>query len=185
MNVFSRTNFAVVFFLGLFLALVLYKPSPPRSGKITVQYWEKWNGIEADAMRAVVDDFNSSQNRIFVQYTSVSNLDRKIMLATAGGDPPDVAGIYSNTLPVYADNNALIPLDALARKYQIKREDYTDVFWRMCLYRDHLWALPTTPGSLGLVWNKKLFRGAGLDPNQPPRSNFLTKGSPAEHPTIA
>src|ERR1022692_4759598 len=32
--------------------------------RVTVDYWEKWSGFEADAMQAVVDDFNRSQDRI-------------------------------------------------------------------------------------------------------------------------
>ena len=121
-------------------------------------------------MRAVVDDFNASQNRVFVDYSSVSQMDRKLMLATSGGVPPDVAGIYGRALPVYAESNALTPLDRLAARHGIKREQYIDVFWKICSYREHLWGLPTTPGCLALVWNKKLFREAGLDPDQPPRS---------------
>ena len=30
--------------------------------------------------------------------------------------------------------------------------------------------LPTTPATIALHWNKKMFRDAGLDPNRPPRS---------------
>ena len=37
----------------------------PPPGKIRVSYWEKWTGFEFDAMKAVVDDFNKSQDRIF------------------------------------------------------------------------------------------------------------------------
>ena len=121
-------------------------------------------------MRAVVDDFNASQNRIFVDYTSVSQMDHRLMLATAGGVPPDVAGVAGKTLPAYAENNALTPLDRLAARNGIKREQYIDAIWQICSYRGHLWALPTTPGCLALIWNKKLFRAAGLDPDQPPRS---------------
>jgi ABC-type glycerol-3-phosphate transport system substrate-binding protein len=33
-----------------------------------------------------------------------------------------------------------------------------------------MWALPSTPASLALHWNKKLFREAGLDPERPPHS---------------
>ena len=139
-------------------------------GKVVIRYWEKWTGFEADAMRAVVNDFNASQDRIFVDYSAVSQMDRKLMLATSGGVPPDVAGVYGRTLPVYAENNALMPLDRLAAANNIKREQYIDVFWKICSFREHLWGLPTTPGSLALIWNKKLFRAAGLDPEQPPRS---------------
>lgn len=138
--------------------------------RVVIQYWEKWTGFEAEAMRPIIEDFNASQDRITVEYSSVSQIDRKFMLATAGGVPPDVAGLWAISLPVYAENNALMPLDKLAADAGIKREDYIDVFWQLCSHRDHLWALPSTPGSVGLIWNKKMFREAGLDPERPPRS---------------
>ncbi len=139
-------------------------------GRVVIKYWEKWNGPEAEAMRALVNDFNSSQDKIFVDFSTVSSMDRRLMLAIAGGVPPDVAGVWGKSLPVYAENNALMPLDKLAADAGIKREQYIDVFWSICFYRDHLWALPTTPDCLALVWNKKLFREAGLDPDKPPTS---------------
>ena len=33
------------------------------------------------------------------------------MLAIAGGVPPDVAGVCGRTIPVYAENNELLPLE--------------------------------------------------------------------------
>ena len=78
--------------------------------------------------------------------------------------------MWSASVPVYAENNALTPLDKLAAAAGIKREDYIDVFWQICSHRGHLWALPSTPNTIALVWNKKLFREAGLDPEKPPRS---------------
>ena len=121
-------------------------------------------------MQAVVDDFNASQSKIFVEYSSVSQMDRRLMLAINGGVPPDVAGVASKTLPFYAESNALTPLDRLAERHGVRRDQYIDVFWQICSCHGHLWALPTTPACLGLIWNKKLFREAGLDPEQPPRS---------------
>ena len=143
---------------------------PKVGNRIVLRYWEKWTGFEADAMRRVVDDFNASQDRIYVDFSSVSQIDRKFMLATAGGVPPDVAGIWAVSLPVYAENNALTPLDKLAADAGVKRADYLDVYWQLCSHRDHLWALPSSPASVGLVWNKKMFRDVGLDPERPPRS---------------
>jgi ABC-type glycerol-3-phosphate transport system substrate-binding protein len=143
---------------------------PEQKNRVVVEYWDKWTGFEAEAMRAVVADFNASQDRIFVKFTPVSQIDRKMMLATAGGVPPDVAGLYAWVLPVYAENNALMPLDEMACEAGIRGGDYIDVFWEMCHYRGQLWSLPTTPGSVGLIWNKKMFRDAGLDPERPPAS---------------
>ena len=46
------------------------KTPVPGKDRIVIRYWEKWTGFEADAMRVVVNDFNASQDRIFVDYTS-------------------------------------------------------------------------------------------------------------------
>ncbi len=144
---------------------------PPTNGRVEISYWEKWTGFEDDAMQAVVDDFNNSQNRIFVRkLTGIGEIERKLMLATAGGDPPDVAGIWPATITGLFRKGALTPLDKMIQEAGIKREDYIPVFWDLCSHHGFMWALPSTPTSLALHWNKKLFREAGLDPDRPPQS---------------
>lgn len=146
-------------------------PGHAAEGKRTeIRYWEKWTGFEADVMRGIVDEFNASQDRIYVSYTSVSQIDRRLMLAIAGGVPPDVAGIWGLNIPVYAENNALTPPDSMARAGGIHEADFIPAFWKICNFRGHLWALPSTPGCNALIYNKKMFREAGLDPERPPRT---------------
>jgi len=139
-------------------------------GRLIIDYWEKWTGFEDDAMQAVIDDFNASQNRLFVKKLTVGEIERKVMLATAGGDPPDVAGVYSGTITGFSEKGALTPLDKMVQQAGIKRDDYIPVYWDMCNYHGFQWALPSTPATLALHWNKKLFREAGLDPDKPPQS---------------
>jgi ABC-type glycerol-3-phosphate transport system substrate-binding protein len=137
-------------------------------GRIIVSYWEKWTGFEQEAMQAVVDDFNASQATYFVKMLAVSEIDRKMMLATAGGNPPDVAGIWSSGIHVFAEKGALTPLDTMLAAAGIHDGDYVPVYWAMCRHRGFTWALPSTPTSLALHWNRQLFVAAGLDPERPP-----------------
>ncbi len=139
-------------------------------GRVVVSYWEKWTGFEGEAMDAVVADFNASQTNIFVERLAVSDISRKMMLSTAGGNPPDIAGLWSQNINVYAEKNALTPLDAFFREAGITGEEYYPVIWDLCHHRGHAWSLPSTPATLGLHWNKRLFREAGLDPDKPPTS---------------
>jgi ABC-type glycerol-3-phosphate transport system substrate-binding protein len=141
-----------------------------RDGRIVIDYWEKWTGFEADAMKAVVDKYNQSQNKIFVNYLSISQIDRKLLLAAAGGNPPDVAGFWSHRMVVYAEKGALIPLDSLMERDGISLDAYIPSMAEQCRYRGFVWGLPTTPMSLALHYNKALFREAGLDPDRPPRT---------------
>ncbi len=100
-------------------------------------------------------------------------------MATAGGIPPDIAGLWSNNLVSYAQKRAALPLDDYCEKHGITRDSFIPAYWDMCTYKGHVYGLPTTPASVALHWNKKLFREAGLDPDKPPEldamSELLTK----------
>ena len=139
-------------------------------GRVLVRYWEKWTGFEGEAMQAVIDDFNAAQDRIFVERMTVSQIDQKFTLAVSGGDPPDVVGLWSFSVNDFAEKGALLPLDSALARAGITRDQYIPVMWDLCGYRGRQWALPSTPGSLALHWNKALFREAGLDPEKPPTS---------------
>ncbi|WP_309382134.1 ABC transporter substrate-binding protein [Cerasicoccus frondis] len=139
-----------------------------QDGRIRIEYWEVWSGFERDAMQLLVDEFNASQDRIYVNFLSVSQMERKLLLATASGNPPDVAGIRSADVPVFAENGALTPLNRYAELYGVEEADYLPVVWDLHTLHGWIWGLPTTPGNTALHWNKQLFREAGLDPEKPP-----------------
>lgn len=166
--------------LGLILSLSVGIIAPAAAdvveadGKIHVTYWEKWNGFEGDAMQRVVDHFNRRQDRIVVHYFSTSQIDRKTLVATAGGDPPDVAGLWEFNVAAFADAEALLPFDDFIRRDggdpATWLERYYPVYARMCQQAGRIYAAISTPATVGLYWNRALFRDAGLDPDQPPRT---------------
>jgi multiple sugar transport system substrate-binding protein len=159
-------------------------------GKVHVTYWEKWVGPEEAAMRAVVDAFNRSQDRVVVHYFVQSPIDRKTIVATAGGDPPDVAGLWVHNVASFADAGAVMPLDDLIRRDGLTVEQwlsrYYPVYAGICQHNGRVYAGISTPAMITLHWNKTLFREAGLDPERPPRtleelneySRRLTKRDP-------
>ena len=55
--------------------------------RVVLDYWEKWTGHEAAAMKEVVEAFNQSQNNIFVNYLTMSGIDQKAKISIAAGDP--------------------------------------------------------------------------------------------------
>jgi ABC-type glycerol-3-phosphate transport system substrate-binding protein len=159
---------------GLAAALLLAGCAKPSDGKIHLSYWEKWSGAEEDNMEQAVAQFNRSQNRIVVDYLSVGESPQKTLLATAGGDPPDIAGIYLVNICSFADRNALLPLDDFMREDGTPPAQflgrYAPAYADIGTYRGRTWGLPSTPSTFALYWNKELFRAAGLDPEQPPRT---------------
>ncbi len=134
--------------------IVVARPNQP--SRVTIVYWEKWTGSEGEEMRKTVDDFNKSQNHVFVRYLSISDVSNKTLLATAGGDPPDVAGVWADQVPQFADQHAALDLMPLAKEHGISRADYIGAYWDMLYYHGGLWALPSTPASTALHVNKDL-----------------------------
>lgn len=151
---------------------------PPVHDRVIVQYWEKWTGNEAGQMQKIVDAFNDTVGKdkgIYVQYLSMSNINQKTLVSTAGGVPPDIAGLWNHQVAQYATLGALEPLDELARAYGITQSYYKPVFWKACTYQGTLYALISTPMSMGLHYNKQIVAGraddmrrAGLDPDRLP-----------------
>ena len=139
-------------------------------GRIRLEYWDKWSGFEMEAMRAVVSDFNASQKRIFVDFVSVSGIAEKTLIATAGGHPPDIAGVWATNVVDYADKQAVMALDDMARGTLVSRDHFLPIYWDMGVYEGKLYGVPSTPGTTALHYNKRLFREAGLDPERPPRT---------------
>src|SRR5512133_1630675 len=116
--------------------------------RVGVQYWEKWTANEASQMQKIVDWFNDTVGKekgIYVQYLSMSNINQKTLVSTAGGTPPDIAGLWNHQVSQYAALDALEPLDELARSHGITPSYYKPVFWNGCLYRGTLYALISTP----------------------------------------
>lgn len=148
--------------------VIANRQQPP--GRIHISYWEKWTGFEYDGIKATVDDFNRSQDKIFVDLLTISSIDQKAMMATAAGVPPDVAGLFGPNVPQYADDNAVMPLDQFCEEKGIGPSQYIPVYWQICNYEGHTWALPSTPADTALHYNTELLQKAGFDPKKPPQT---------------
>lgn len=147
------------------------------AGRVHIAYWEKWGSFEADACQAMVDEFNRSQDRIYVHYVRTSEIDRKGMLAIMGGNPPDVIGLWERNVPAFAEAGALMPLDELMERSGLPHDYYIANYLALGEYAGRIYALPTTPATVALFYNRDHFRrkagelrAAGLDPDRAPRT---------------
>ncbi len=138
--------------------------------RVVVSYWENWTGFEGSAMTHVVNEFNISQHKIYINTVQVSDLDVKALISVAGGDPPDIVTLWSRDMGQYVANHALTPLDALEKQGVVNKHTFVPYVWRLCTPFHHLYALGATPETCALYWNKNLFRKAGLNPDKPPTS---------------
>ncbi len=158
------------------VALLLFGPrgvvNTPQD-RVVVRYWEKWTGVEAAAMKRVVDEFNDTIGReegIWVEYSSIGDIEKRTLIATAAGDPPDIAGLDDRMVAQFADLDALLEISDLVAEFGINGADFKPTWWSIGEYGGGLYALPSTPFTIALYYNRAAFRAAGLDPDRPPRT---------------
>jgi multiple sugar transport system substrate-binding protein len=163
------------------MLILFFGPRPDAdvpAGRVVVDYWEKWTGEEGEQMKSIVDDFNNTVGKdkgIYVRYVSTSSITQKTLVGTAAGVPPDIAGLWDHSVVQYAALDALTPLDEMATAHGITEGYYKKAFWEACKYNGKLYALISTPATVALHYNKRIFRenadklrAAGCDPDRAP-----------------
>lgn len=143
---------------------------PSGQGRTTITYWQSWTNFEGEANRRVVDAFNKAQDKIYVEFITVSQLDDKLLVAITGQTPPDVSTMLWYSAHRYAEKRALIPLDEMMKEAGLSSDRYLPCIWDMCRIGGQTVCLPQTPATVALHWNKTLFREVGLDTERPPRT---------------
>lgn len=142
-------------------------------GRIEVTYWDRHSGHEHDSRKALIDEFNASQDAVYVRAVPIgyNALMEKILTSTAGSAPPDICSIDGGMLAQLAPQGLFLPIeDFMASVPCLRKEAFLPHIWPMVAFEGHVWGIPTTTDTYCLIWNKASFRRAGLDPDRPPRT---------------
>ncbi len=140
-----------------------------------IVYWTGWSGHELETQQQLIAEFNRTHPRIRVRLLTQFNSEgsyQKVRIAFAGGATPDVMStVWANELTAYAMRDVLTPLDAYLRRSgrDLDRE-FTPGVARMLCVNGHVYGLAVTTNANFILYNKRIFREAGLDPDHPPRT---------------
>ena len=140
---------------------------------VNLVLWEQWGGSgpNAEAMTAVIDAYEASHPGITDRRRADRGTDNaKILTAISGGKPPfdmlDMGlGLF---LGSWASKGALMPLEDFIQRSNLDTSLYVRLMLQAMQVSGKQYALPFMGFNNGLIYNKKLFEAAGLDPNKPP-----------------
>ena len=92
-------------------------------------------------------------------------------MAIAAGTPPEVLGAATGlTVVGLAKNGSIIPVDDLWTDDLKAKMQPDTVKPKDFYYQGHLYTIPTNIAAYRLLYNKDLFKKAGLDPEKPPKT---------------
>jgi multiple sugar transport system substrate-binding protein len=139
------------------------------SSAVNVSIWEGWTGAETTEFSRLLSEYHKEHSGTVVTPLYVDNDDtlQKVLTAVRGGSPPDIAYLYGS----WAPNVALIPqVVRLNNVVSEKGVDWSD-FWvgerDVATVGKEVIGIPALVDNLAVVYNKSLFKAAGLAPPSP------------------
>jgi multiple sugar transport system substrate-binding protein len=149
------------------------KTVSPQAAKAPVQidFWNYWDGNNGKAIQTLVDKFNATHSGIVVKNVTFpwGDLLQKMQAAKSGGDLPEVAAGDIAWMANLHRSGALVDLTSAVGKSDLK-DFYPELLKYSYFVRGKLEALPVSTNNLALFYNKDLFKRAGLNPNNPPKT---------------
>lgn len=136
-----------------------------------VTFWCYASGTLGMTFRAIAEDFNATQSDYEVKVTSVPwNSRQKALCALAAGIPPDVLMLDGPSAPDWVARGALEDVSARVREEGWSESQFFSGPWRDTDFQGRTYIIPVYGDIRCLIYNRELFRKAGLDPDQPPRT---------------
>ena len=94
----------------------------------------------------------------------------KVLTATKSGKPPQLAVLLSTDMFSLIDEDAIVPIDDIAKSADDKK--WLDGFYKSFMMNSRTggktWGVPFQRSTIVLYWNKDAFKEAGLDPEKGP-----------------
>jgi multiple sugar transport system substrate-binding protein len=144
-------------------------------GVVEVTFWHGMGGPLGRVLKGLVDEFNESQDEIYVNSISMGRytaLSQKIMAAVAAGKPPVMAQAYENWTIELILTKSIVPIqgfiDGPDGLSQEDLDDFLPVFIRNNQWDDVIWSFPFNKSVRAIYYNRDLFAASGLDPDRGP-----------------
>jgi multiple sugar transport system substrate-binding protein len=144
---------------------------------ITITFWHSFISGTIPALNALLDKFAEENPgyRINAQYIpSGDALIQKLITAVRSRTAPDISWLHSDFLEDLVSADAIFRMDEFINGEDgIPEEDMNDIYpslIQFASWRGTLYSLPMEATNLALLYNKDMFRAAGLDPEQPPKT---------------
>jgi sn-glycerol 3-phosphate transport system substrate-binding protein len=147
--------------------------SAQTGGTVTINLWHSETAAGGEALKALVDRYNSSQSEVKVQAVyqgTVYDHMAKLTASLGSGQIPAIVLLDEGEPQRLIDSGAVTPVQDF-----IDRDSYdlSDVNQRLIdaySLQGKLWAMPFCASMGVLYYNKVVFQEVGLDPDKPPQT---------------
>ncbi len=149
----------------------------PLAGKPTgtIEFWQGWS-TRTPQLRTYLDQFEQENPGVKVQDSEFNDLGGrpKVVAAVMAGTMPDCLMVFKDMYPLLVPAKVIVSLNKYIARDKINLKQFGESDVKDRTFGGELVAMPSASGASGngsfLYWNKELFKQAGLNPEQPPKT---------------
>ncbi len=167
------TTFFLIFILSLIL--ITCGGNEDSGDKTEVVFWHSFVSSTIPALDSLIEDFEAEHPDINInaQYIPTGDaLIQKLITSIQSQTAPDISWLHADYMEDLVEANAIYKMeDFIKGENGISQEDMDDIYPALLQYaswQGTLYSMPMEATNLALLYNKDMFREAGLDPEKPP-----------------
>jgi sn-glycerol 3-phosphate transport system substrate-binding protein len=144
----------------------------PPAGPVTIEFWHSEVAANQEAISALADRFNASQDEVTVQPSFQGGYDdamAKLIASLPTGNVPAIMFPGDTYMQTMIDSGAVAPIQDFVDQEDYDLSDLDEKGVQYYTSQGKLWAMPFTMEIPLLYYNKVTFREVGLDPEKPPQ----------------
>lgn len=134
----------------------------------TITFWSTMNDEENGTLKSLISKYESQNSGVKIDMTVVpfDQRENKFSAAAQAGTAPDIMRAEIADVANWAARGFLA--DVTSRVKAADRKDFLPAAFAYYNYSGKVWGLPQAPDAPALLYNKRMVKAAGLNPNQPP-----------------
>lgn len=150
-------------------------PVPPTAtpAPVTITFQEPWSltSDRGKVIDALVQDFMKKYPNIKVTVKDTGVNNQVFVTEVIAGTAPDVAFFGEDGVYLFAPQDAFTDLGPYIDKWDAaKKGDFYAPIWAFGNYQGKQYGVPWIAHAMALIYNKGMFKAAGLDPEKPPKT---------------
>lgn len=134
-------------------------------GKVTLRYWNGFTGPDGRTMLRLVQRFNRENPDVDVtmQRMDWGTYYNKLFVAGLGKRAPEVFVVHADNLARFTGASFVRPVDDIVGgEDEIDTSDFDENIWAAVERDGKHWGVPLDVHMIGMYYNRKLFREAGI-----------------------
>lgn len=138
-----------------------------------IVFWYSVGGKVGEATKTMVDQFNAAHSDIKVEAVFQGSYDEainKLKQSISSKSAPNVMQTYDIGTRFMVDSKAVVPVQKWIDQGKFDISDYEPNIIEYYKVDNKLYSMPFNTSTPILYYNKTMFKAAGLDPEQPPKT---------------